>query len=193
MLSADLQQVSTAAGDGERAHRDGAAVQAQFYVPANLILLPDGRVLVSNQLDIRIRVLGADLQQVSTATSVDELDDVVVGNFGNFNAFALLPDGRLLVGRGNRIFVLEGFPAALLSTKPPTSRPRRRSSNCCCRRRRSAHSPVARARPAWCRSAAARARAAAAAAAAVRRRYCPAATARAEQQGGSAAKAEPLV
>ena len=30
MLSTDLQQVSTVAGDGERGHRDGAAVQAQF-------------------------------------------------------------------------------------------------------------------------------------------------------------------
>ena len=36
VLSADLQQVSTVAGDGERGHRDGAAAQAQLFFPAGL-------------------------------------------------------------------------------------------------------------------------------------------------------------
>jgi hypothetical protein len=54
-------------------------------------------------------VLSADLQQVSTLTNVNGL---------NLRCLELLPDGRLLVGERNRIRVLEGFPAALLGTKP---------------------------------------------------------------------------
>jgi hypothetical protein len=50
------------------------------------------------------------LQQVSTLTNVDELNGAT--------ALELLPNGRLLVGGNNRIRVLEGFPAALLGTKP---------------------------------------------------------------------------
>jgi hypothetical protein len=40
--SADLQQVSTVAGDGEEGHRDGAATQAQIDFPQELALLPTG-------------------------------------------------------------------------------------------------------------------------------------------------------
>jgi hypothetical protein len=115
VLSADLQQVSTVAGDGERGHRDGAAAQAQFHSPTRLALLPDGRVLVTG--NNHIRVLSADLQQVSTLTNVGEL---------NPSSFELLPDGRLLVSTSaKRIRVLEGFPAALLSTKPSHKRPKK--------------------------------------------------------------------
>ena len=120
VLSADLQQVSTVAGDGGWGHRDGAAAQAQFRSPIGLALLPDGRVLVADEANQHIRVLSADLQQVSTLTNVGELNPTSLG---------LLPDGRLLVsttgpnqGRpldyhtANRIRVLVGFSAALLST-----------------------------------------------------------------------------
>ena len=118
MLSADLQQVSTVAGDGEEEHRDGAAAQAQFNLPTGFALLTDGRVLVSDSGNYpTIRVLSADLQQVSTLTNVDELD--------NPAGLCLLPDGRLLVGNGNRIRVLEGFPAALLGTKPSHKKPKK--------------------------------------------------------------------
>ena len=117
MLSADLQQVSTVAGDGEGGYRDGAAAQAQFYRPTGLTLLPDGRVLVVDENSNRIRVLSADLQQVSTLTNADELDRVT--------ALELLPDGRLLVAGSFRFRVLEGFPAALLSTKPSHKPPKK--------------------------------------------------------------------
>jgi glucose/arabinose dehydrogenase len=116
MLSADLQQVSTVAGDGGDGYRDGTAVQAQFYHPQAFAQLPDGRVLVTSQDNECIRVLSADLQQVSTLTNVDELD--------SFSALELLPDGRLLVGDNTRIRVLEGFPAALLGIKPSHKRPK---------------------------------------------------------------------
>ena len=66
LLSADLQEVSTVAGDGEEGHRDGAAAQARFHCPQGLALLPDGRVLVADHGNHRIRLLSADLQQVST-------------------------------------------------------------------------------------------------------------------------------
>jgi len=58
------------AGDGEEwGHHDGAAAQAQFYHSAGLALLPDGRVLVADMNNNRIRVLSADLQQASTRAS----------------------------------------------------------------------------------------------------------------------------
>ena len=119
MLSADLQQVSTVAGDGEQGHRDGAAAQAQFNCPWGLALLPDGRVLVVEQFNHHIRMLSADLQQVSTLTNADELD--------NPTALELLPDGRLLVGSDTRIRVLEGFPAAPLGTKPSHKPPKKKN------------------------------------------------------------------
>jgi glucose/arabinose dehydrogenase len=118
VLSADLQQVSTVAGNGEQGHWDGAAAQAQFHSFEGFQLLPDGRVLVADFNNNRIRVLSADLQQVSTLTNTDELDKPA--------ALELLPDGRLLVSTtANRIRVLEGFPAALLSTKPSHKPPKK--------------------------------------------------------------------
>ena len=63
VLTADLQQVSTLAGDGEYGHRDGAAAQAQFYFPTGLALLSDGRVLLTDCNNHPIRVPSADLQQ----------------------------------------------------------------------------------------------------------------------------------
>jgi glucose/arabinose dehydrogenase len=116
MLSADLQQVSTVAGDGEQGHRDGAAAQAQFNGPTGLALLPDGRVLLADRDNHRVRVLSADLQQVSTLTNFAE---------PSLRSFELLPDGRVLVGGNDSICVLEGFPAALLGAKPSYKRPKR--------------------------------------------------------------------
>jgi hypothetical protein len=62
-------------------------------------------------------VLSADLQQVSTLTNVDELHSP--------EGLCLLPDGRLLVGDGGYIRVLEGFPAALLGIKPSHKQPKK--------------------------------------------------------------------
>ena len=101
MLSADLQQVSTVAGDGEQVHRDGAAAQAQFHYPSCLALLPDGRVLVTDQDNHRIRMLSADLQQVSTVAGNGEWGQrdgaSAQAQFREPTGLALLPDGRLLV------------------------------------------------------------------------------------------------
>ena len=83
-------------------------------------MLPDGRVLVTDRDNHRIRVLSADLQQVGTLTNAGELN--------NPRALELLPDGRLLVSTtANRIRVLEGFPAALLGTKPSRKAPKKKN------------------------------------------------------------------
>ena len=87
--------------------------ELHFNGPRGLALLRDGRMLVADIENNRIRMLSADLQQVSTLTNVDELNDL--------SALKLLPYGRLLVGERNRIRVLEGFPAALLGAKPSHS------------------------------------------------------------------------
>jgi hypothetical protein len=106
MLSADLQQVSTVAGDGEMGHRGGAAAQAQFDRPSGLALLPDGCVLVADDANYRIRMLSADLQQVSTVAG-----DVGRGHrdgaaaqaqFRSPTGLVLLPDGCAGGGRWQR-------------------------------------------------------------------------------------------
>ena len=113
MLSADLEKVSTVAGDGTIAgvagYRDGAALrrrgdrrvvqQARFTYPRGLALLSDGRVLVADDdgdETSQIRVLSADLQEVSTLT----IDGVV-----NASAFELLPDGRVLMAAEGGLFL----------------------------------------------------------------------------------------
>ena len=123
MLSADLQQVSTVAGDGEDGHRDGAAAQARFRRPTSLALLPDGRVLVADDYNDRIRMLSADLQDVSTLT---------VDGVNAASAFELLPDGRVLVAGDRRIRVLEGLVALMgpkPAAKPPKGKMKKNSNN----------------------------------------------------------------
>jgi glucose/arabinose dehydrogenase len=177
VLSADLQQVSTVAGDGTEGHRDGAAAQAQFHLPSRLAVLPDGRVLVSDGRNTRLRVLSADLQQVSTLTNVDALHA--------FSALTLLPDGRLLVGGGRRIRVLEGFPAAVLSTKPSHKPPKKKNQK---KKKRALAGGASSSGlvPKRSRSGASSSSAAAAASSSSDSEG-------EEQPGGSAAEAEPLV
>jgi hypothetical protein len=99
VLSADLQQVSTVAGDGGYGYRDGAAAQTQFGNPSGLAVLPGGRVLVAD--NHRIRMLSADLQQVSTVAGDDVCGHrdgaVAQAQFFFPTGLALLPDGRVLV------------------------------------------------------------------------------------------------
>ena len=65
-------------------------------------------MLVADLENDRIRMLSADLQDVSTLT-IDGVDAP--------SAFELLPDGRVLVGESNCICVLEGL-VALMGPKP---------------------------------------------------------------------------
>ena len=120
MLSADLQEVCTVAGDGEAGHQDGAAAQARFCWPQGLALLPDGRVLVADWGNRRLRMLRADLQEVSTLT----IDGCCVGFAEPSGSFALLPDGRVLVAGVRRINVLEGL-VAVMGFKPAAKPPKK--------------------------------------------------------------------
>ena len=101
LLSADLLEVSTVAGDGTQGHHDGAAAQARFYCPMGLALLPDGRVLVADCWNCRIRLLSADLQEVRTVagdgTRGHRDGAAAQARFNGPTGLALLPDGRVLV------------------------------------------------------------------------------------------------
>jgi len=102
VLSDNLQQVSTVAGNGEAGHRDGDALQAQFEGPRDLILLDDGRVLVADEHNHCIRMLSANLQEVSTVAGVARTPGFHDGGalqaqFRNPFGLTLLPDGRVLV------------------------------------------------------------------------------------------------
>ena len=105
VLSADLQQVSTVAGDGEEGDQDGAAAHAQFYSPTGFALLPDGRILVADQINRSIRVLSADLQQVSTVAGDGDMGHrdgaAAQAQFYCPTGFALLPDGCVEIGRAH--------------------------------------------------------------------------------------------
>ena len=65
MFSADGKQVRSIAGTGTRVFQDGPAAQATFNVPHDVVVLSDGRILVADYFNDRIRVISADLQQLS--------------------------------------------------------------------------------------------------------------------------------
>ena len=114
LLSADLQQVRTVAGNGDWGHRDGAAAQAQFNGPTGLALLLDGRVLVADCFNHRIRVLSAESHaggmQVSTVAGDGTLGnqdgEAAQSQFCNPRDFAVLPDGCVLVATRSGIRTL---------------------------------------------------------------------------------------
>ena len=87
------------------------------YIAAMLCLL-DGRVLVMDNFNHRIRLLSADLQEVSTLT-IDGEDD--------YDSFLPLPDGRVLVAGDRRIRVLEGLVAAM-GSKPAAKPPKKKKT-----------------------------------------------------------------
>ena len=59
-------------GSGEEGFKGGAAAAAMFRWVAAMLHLPDGRVMVADRDNHRIRVLSADLQQVSTVAGDGE-------------------------------------------------------------------------------------------------------------------------
>ena len=126
LLSADLEQVSTVAGNGAWGGRDGAAAQATVNSPRSLAVLPDGRVLVST-VGSGVRILSADLQQVHTVVRDEEFPDGPEHSVKEPNALVQLPDGRVLVvGDGDgecRILAIEGFPAGFPLPTPMGPKP----------------------------------------------------------------------
>ena len=59
-------------GTGALGFQDGAAAAAMFRCVFAMLHLPDGRVLLSDSANDRIRLLSADLQQVSTVAGDGE-------------------------------------------------------------------------------------------------------------------------
>jgi streptogramin lyase len=53
-------QVTTIAGDGLPGHRDGPGSQARFNGPVGVAVAPDGRVIVADTYNDRIRAIGLD-------------------------------------------------------------------------------------------------------------------------------------
>ena len=102
LLSADLLEVSTVAGDGTQGHRDGAAAKASLHLPRNLVVLRDGRVLVLTCQGVR--VLSADFQQVHAVAPRG------VNLWGAVQRF----DGSVVISFcGGHLCVLDGFEARL--------------------------------------------------------------------------------
>lgn len=120
MLSANLQQVTTVAGDGEPGHRDGGAAQAQFRGLKELVVLPSGCVLVADIGNRCIRMLSADLQEVSTlagdAAGAPGHQDGAAAVFGRPSSLAVLDDGRVLVADGASVRVLSAAGPQVVST-----------------------------------------------------------------------------
>ena len=117
-------------------------------------------------------------------TSRGEYTTVLIQNTTVLYALQLLPDGRLLVGAGSRIRVLEGFPAALLGAKPSYKRPKKTNQQKKKRALAGGASSTGRLVPKRSRSGASSSMVAAPSSSESESE---------EQPGGSAAEAEPLV
>jgi hypothetical protein len=131
MLSADLLSVSTVAGTPcSSGHRDGPASSALFLMPAGLLLLRDGRVLICD-FNSTIRILSADLQTVKTVAGKPFWDGYNCsvplacedGSADNAvlrypHSMTLLSDGRVAVSCDGSIRLLEGAPLNLVQSKP---------------------------------------------------------------------------
>jgi glucose/arabinose dehydrogenase len=122
-------EVTTVAGDGEGAFRDGAAkTEAQLFHPAGLSVLWDGRVLIADSNNHRLRLLSADLATMTTVAGDGErttIDGAGAGEVGGaVEAKITLPlgmsatqldDGSLIFTEGHnshRVRRITGFAPA---------------------------------------------------------------------------------
>ena len=72
VLGHELVSVSMAAGTGDAGFHDGAAAEARFFGVHGMLCPCDGRVLVADSYNNSIRLLSADLQEVSTVAGDGE-------------------------------------------------------------------------------------------------------------------------
>ena len=122
-------EVTTVAGDGEGAFRDGAAkTEAQLFHPAGLCVLWDGRVLIADSNNHRLRLLSADLATMTTVAGDGErttIDGAGAGEEGGaVEAKITLPlgmsakqldDGSIIFSEGHnshRVRRITGFAPA---------------------------------------------------------------------------------
>ena len=139
MLSADLQQVSTVAGDGEQGYQDGAAAQATFFYPRGMAVLPDGRVLVADGHNHSIRMLSANLQQVTTVAGDGDPGHrdggAAQAQFRGLYELVVLPNGCVLVADiGNcciRMLSVDLQDVSTLAGDAPRGCPRAPRRWCC--------------------------------------------------------------
>ncbi|MCX2860546.1 gluconolaconase [Paucibacter sp. PLA-PC-4] len=93
-------QVSTLAGDGQPGHRDGPADQARFNGPLGLAVDGQGRVLVADSYNDRIRLISAEGQVLTLAGGElpGERDGVgAEARFDTPTALVINSDGHALV------------------------------------------------------------------------------------------------
>ena len=118
VISADGLNVSNYAGSGVSGSVDGLAADAQFVNPRNLAVTTDGRVLVSDNGAIRIRVISADGSRVDNYAGTGfrvaggtPNDGTLLGTaFHGIDGLALAPDGRIVMTENglSRLLLLEG-------------------------------------------------------------------------------------
>lgn len=116
-ISSDLKTVRTVAGNGEKGHKDGKSANAMFNFPRNLVVLPDGQVLVAEENGVR--VLSKNLEDVSTlsVTGMPSPRAKLETDKPFFpTAMLVMHDGRVLVADQSCIYVLQ--PKYLLHNLP---------------------------------------------------------------------------
>ena len=127
------------------------------------------------------------LEEIAALVTDRSLGEI---ELNNPDELCLLPDGRLLVGDGNRIHVLEGFPAALLGAKPSHKKPKKTKQQLLQEKKKRA---LAGGGPSSCGPVPKRSRSGASSSSAAAALSSSDDSEDEEQPGGSAAEAEPLV
>ena len=118
VISADGLNVSNYAGSGISGSVNGLVADAQFVNPRNLAVTTDGRVLVSDNGAVRIRVISADGSRVDNYAGTGfrvaggtPNDGTLLGTaFHGIDGLALAPDGRIVMTENglSRLLLLEG-------------------------------------------------------------------------------------
>jgi DNA-binding beta-propeller fold protein YncE len=112
--------VTTLAGDGVPGHRDGAGAQARFNGPLGVAVHPDGRVLVADTYNDRIRVIAPDgaVSTLAGDTSPGLLDGPAAeARFDTPSGVAVDLLGHVLVADTGNDVIRAIDPAGVVSTR----------------------------------------------------------------------------
>ncbi|MBS1797932.1 MAG: hypothetical protein JSS81_29195 [Acidobacteria bacterium] len=111
-------RVTTLAGSVE-GFADGQGAAARFDTPTGLVADPDGRLLVADTGNRRIRIVGPDgaTQTLAGNGSSDLIDGPLAGAaFVQPAAVAVAPNGSIFIADGNALRVIENRPVPLIRT-----------------------------------------------------------------------------